>query len=240
MSNVLAIITARGGSKRIPQKNIKEFCSQPIIKYSIDAALQANIFNEIMVSTDDIEIACIAEKFDAKVPFMRSEKNSDDYATTADVIREVIFEYKNRQQFFDYICCIYPTVPFIKAKKLKEAYEILKTSDKETVVPVVKYNSSIQRALKIEDGLLKYIYPEYINKRSQDLESAYYDCGQFYFFKTEAFLKNNTLFSSKTIALELSELEVQDINTNEDWKLAEIKYEILQKINKKNIKSYLG
>ena len=224
----IAIITARGGSKRIPRKNIKEFCGEPIIKYSIDAAKESGCFSEIMVSTDDFEIAKIAQKFGAKVPFMRSEKTSNDFATTSDVIEEVISEYHKIGQSFDYACCIYPTAPFISAKKLQESYDLIINTDTDSVIPVVRFGFPIQRAFKIENNKLKFMWAKNAEKRSQDLEPAYHDCGQFYFFRTEMFLRNKEILTNNTTPLEISESEVQDIDTEEDWKIAEIKYKILK------------
>ena len=235
MKKCLAIITARGGSKRIPRKNIKNFLGSPIIKYSIDAALQAGCFTEVMVSTDDEEIAQLAISFGAIVPFIRSNKNSNDFATTADVITEVLNMYKEKGEHFDYACCIYPTAPFVTDFKLQEAYKMLIEKNAETVVPVVSFGFPILRSLKIEDGLIKMNWPEYISTRSQDLAPAYHDCGQFYFIKTDLFLKNKKLFSENSVGYEMPESEVQDIDTEEDWKVAEIKYSFLLERNKGKI-----
>lgn len=233
MKKCLAIITARGGSKRIPRKNIKNFLGSPIIKYSIDAALEANCFSEVMVSTDDKEIASLALALGAKVPFMRSNENSNDFATTAEVITEVLQKYKDAGQYFDYACCIYPTAPFVTSFKLQTAYKMLIEKNVETVVPVVSFGFPILRSFKMENGLIKMNWPEYISARSQDLPPAYHDCGQFYFIKTDLFLQNKKLFSDNTIGYEMPESEVQDIDTEEDWKVAEIKYTfLLNKIKK--------
>lgn len=227
MSNCVAIITARGGSKRIPRKNIKNFLGYPIIKYSIDAALQAGCFDEVMVSTDDKAIADVAISFGAKVPFMRTAVTSNDFATTADVISEVLNSYKLQGKNFQYCCCIYPTAPFVTAQKLKNAYYELINSDAESLVPVVRFGFPIQRSFKIENGLVKMNWPEHMNSRSQDLVPAYHDCGQFYFLRTDSFLKNGKLFTDFTIPYEMPESEVQDIDNEEDWKIAEIKYTFL-------------
>ncbi|WP_264535079.1 pseudaminic acid cytidylyltransferase [Flavobacterium sp. N1736] len=232
MKNCLAIITARGGSKRIPRKNIKNFLGNPIIKYSIDAALQAGCFTEVMVSTDDEEIATLALSLGAKVPFMRSNENSNDFATTAEVITEVLEMYKKAGQHFDYACCIYPTAPFVTDFKLQHAYKMLIEKNAETVVPVVSFGFPILRSLKMENGLIKMNWPEYISTRSQDLAPAYHDCGQFYFIQTDLFLKNKKLFSDNSVGYEMPESEVQDIDTEEDWKVAEIKYSFLLEKNK--------
>jgi pseudaminic acid cytidylyltransferase len=224
----LAMITARGGSKRIPRKNIKEFLGVPIIKYSIDAAIEAGCFDEVMVSTDDQEIADYAISFGAKVPFLRSKETSNDFATTADVIAEVLSDYGKRSKDFDYFCCIYPTAPFISPRRLREGYKLLKQSNADSVVPVVRFSYPIQRALKIEGERLKMIWPENVSVRSQDLMPAYHDCGQFYWARTASFLKAKNLFSEHVVPLEITEHEVQDIDTEDDWKLAELKYKALR------------
>ncbi len=226
MGNCLAIITARGGSKRIPRKNIQYFLGKPIIEYSINAALQSACFTEVMVSTDDAEIAEVAIRAGAKVPFMRSIKNSDDNAVSAAVVMEVLQAYSEKGIEFEYCCCIYPTVPFITPEKLDKAFELLKRSGAKSVVTVVPYSFSIYRSFKIEQGLLRMNWPEYMNTRSQDLNPTFHDCGQFYFLKVATFLKEGVFFTDNTIPLELNELEVQDIDTLTDWKIAEIKYKL--------------
>jgi N-acylneuraminate cytidylyltransferase len=224
----IAIITARGGSKRIPRKNIKLFLGQPIIKYSIDAALKAGCFDEVMVSTDDKEIAEISISCGAKVPFFRSELSSDDHASTPVVIEEVISEYNKRGITLDYVCCIYPTAPFLKAEKLKEAMDTLEKTGVDSVFPVVQFSYPIQRALKIEsNNEVKMIWPENLNKRSQDLMFTYHDCGQFYALNTKSFLDQKKLFCEKSSPIIMSELEVQDIDNEEDWRIAELKYKTL-------------
>lgn len=225
----LAIITARGGSKRIPKKNIKEFCGKPIIAYSIGAALDSGVFDEVMVSTDSEEIAEIARKYGASVPFMRSEAASDDYATTADVIIEVLNEYKKMGKEYEAFACIYPTAPFITGKKLKEASDLLKNAD--GVVPVVKYSFPPQRAFVIREGFIKYQYPEHERTRSQDLEPIYHDCGQFYFCSTKKFLEIQSLILPNTCPYIMPEEEVQDIDTMSDWEIAEAKFSLLNKQN---------
>ncbi len=224
----LAMITARGGSKRIPRKNIKEFNGKPIIAYSIEAALKSGAFDEVMVSTDDQEIADIARKYGASVPFLRSEKTANDFATTVDVIDEVISEYHSRGTDFDMFACIYPTAPFITSEKLKEAVEKLSSSDADSLIPVVRFSYPPQRAMEIHDGKLVFRQPENLSKRSQDLEPHYHDAGQFYVVRTESFLKNKGIMVGEILPMELSELEVQDIDNEVDWKLAEMKYKLLQ------------
>ncbi|HEY3375037.1 MAG TPA: pseudaminic acid cytidylyltransferase [Candidatus Aquicultor sp.] len=224
----LAIITARGGSKRIPRKNIRAFLGYPIIKYSIDAAMSAGCFDEVMVSTDDEEIAGVAKELGAEVPFLRSEASSSDLATTADVIEEVLLEYKKRDEVFSYCCCIYPTAPFISLDNLKDGFSTLKTTSADSVLPVVRFSYPIQRALKIENGRLSMIWPENMDSRSQDLMSTYHDAGQFYWLKVGSFLRQKKLFMDNTYAVEVPESEVQDIDNEEDWKIAEMKYRILR------------
>lgn len=222
----IAIITARGGSKRIPGKNIKEFCGKPIIAYSIEAALKSELFDVVMVSTDSEEIADIAKSYGAEVPFMRSQKNSDDYATTADVLHEVISKYEELGQHFDIMCCIYPTAPFVTSTKLKTAYEFMKKKKGDALIPVVKYSFPPQRCFVIRSERIQLLHPENMNIRSQDLEPYYHDAGQFYFWKTNKF---STVFVKNTVPYILDDMEVQDIDNIEDWKIAEIKYKNLKK-----------
>lgn len=223
MSRNLAIITARGGSKRIPRKNIKEFCGKPILHYSIQAALDAGIFDEVMVSTDDEEIAEIAKAAGARVPFFRSEQTANDFASTDDVIMEVLSEYQKRGEVFDAFCCLYPTAPFLNGQRLKEAMALLDTAD--SVMPIVPFSYPPQRGLIInEKGLVARQFPEYATARSQDLPKVYHDCGQFYACRTKPFLETGTTDVENLVPLILSEMEVQDIDTLEDWEIAEIKY----------------
>lgn len=226
--SAVAIITARGGSKRIPGKNKKEFLGKPIISYSIEAALQSGIFDEVMVSTDDEEIAEIARRAGASVPFMRSEKTANDFATTDDVLMEVLEEYEKRGKTFDYMTCIYPTAPFVTAKKLQEALQILKDNKASGVMPVVRFSFPPQRGMAIRNGILEYSYPENAMKRSQDLEPMYHDCGQFYVYDVKKYRACKGDLPDGYFPIEVSELEVQDIDNMSDWKLAEIKYEIMK------------
>lgn len=223
----IAIITARGGSKRIPRKNIKEFCGKPILAYSIEAALQSGRFDTVMVSTDDEEIAGIAKEYGAEVPFYRSDATANDFATTNDVLIEVLSEYEKRGQHFDIGVCIYPTAPFVTAEKLQSALRELEESDADTLIPVVQFSYPPQRALVVENSGMVFKYPEYLDSRSQDLQPHYHDVGQFYIFRTEAFLENRRLMVGKLLAFELSELEVQDIDNQTDWEIAEIKYRMM-------------
>lgn len=223
----IAIITARGGSKRIPKKNIKEFCGKPILAYSIEAAIASGIFDTVMVSTDDEEIAQVARQYGAEVPFYRSEATSNDYATTNDVLLEVLKEYAERGEQYEMACCIYPTAPFVTAEKLKHAVAQLSESDADTLIPVVAFSYPPQRAMVVENDRLVFKYPEHLDSRSQDLQPHYHDVGQFYVFRTEAFKKNKKLMVGNILPLIVSELEVQDIDNMTDWKIAEMKYQLM-------------
>ncbi len=224
----IAIITARGGSKRIPKKNIKDFLGKPIIAYSIEAAISSGIFDEVMVSTDSEEIAMIGKKYGAKVPFMRSERTSNDYATTADVLLEVLEEYSKRGKTFSYMSCIYPTAPFVTAEKLQQAYHLL--SDQEeaaALMPVVPFSYPPQRGYIMSQEYLKMKWNENFNARSQDLEKIYHDCGQFYFYRVDKYLAAKGQISEGIVPYVLDELEVQDIDHETDWRLAELKYQLM-------------
>lgn len=228
MGSRIAIITARGGSKRIPRKNIKDFCGKPILAYSIEAALQSGLFDEIMVSTDDVEIAEIARQYGAKVPFYRSRETSNDYATTNDVLLEVLSEYEKRGQIFETAVCIYPTAPFVTAGKLQQGIRQLEESDADTLIPVVTFSYPPQRAMIVENQRLIFEYPQYLDSRSQDLVPHYHDVGQFYVFRTKAFHENRRLMVGNILPFVVSELEVQDIDNETDWEIAQMKYRLMQ------------
>ena len=223
----VAIIPARGGSRRIPRKNIRDFLGKPIIAYPIAVAIESGCFDEVVVSTDDAEIAETAKRFGAGVPFMRSAKTSDDHATTADVLREVLDEYTRRGQEYDAACCIYPTAALATADRLREGMRIL-ASDAvlESVVPVLRFGYPIQRALKIENARLSMIMPEHMNSRSQDLMAAYHDAGQWYWFRTAAMLDGDNLLGGACAPVILDEHDAQDIDNESDWLLAEMKYRL--------------
>ena len=229
--NNLAIIPARGGSKRIPLKNIKDFFGKPIISYSIEAAVKSRLFTEVMVSTDNNKIAEISKRLGAKVPFMRSVENSDDIATLSEVVYEVLNEYAKEGKNFDCICCIPPTAPFITIEQLSNAFNKLKDEFLDSVCSIFKSSNPIFRALEFcENNKLKMILPQYLNARSQDLKPKYHDAGHFYWVKTTEFIKGKNLFCKNGSAIILSELEVQDINDDTDWELAKLKYALLQNI----------
>jgi N-acylneuraminate cytidylyltransferase len=222
----VAIITARGGSKRIPRKNIKPFAGFPIIKYSIEAALKADTFDEVMVSTDDREIAEISTSLGAAVPFFRSAAASNDHAGTAEVILEVIEEYRKRGKWFEHLCCIYPTAPFVTPEKLKTAMALLIEQDVDAVLPITRFSYPIQRSLKLEEGWVRMNWPENYHTRSQDLMPVYHDCGQFYCLKTRSLVEQEILYCKRTLPVIIPESEVQDIDNEEDWKIAEIKFKM--------------
>lgn len=220
----LAIIPARGGSKRIPRKNIKNFHGKPIIAYSIEAALKSGLFDEVMVSTDDVEIKNISLELGAKVPFLRSENTSNDTATTLEVIREVLESYKKEDRTFDEVCCIYPTAPLMKSSHLTAGLDLLE-NEIASVFPVVPFSFPILRSLKVdEDNFVSMNWPEYSQTRSQDLPAAYHDAGQWYWLRPE--LISNSLYSDNSKVIILSEMEVQDIDNESDWKMAEVKWEM--------------
>lgn len=224
----IAIITARGGSKRIPRKNIKEFCGKPILAYSIEAARTSGLFDTVMVSTDDREIAELARKYGAEVPFFRSERTAGDFATTNDVLLEVLEEYEKRGERYDLGCCIYPTAPFVTAAKLKDALGRLEGSGADTLIPVVAFSYPPQRAMVVREDRLVFESPQYLDSRSQDLEPHYHDVGQFYLFYTEAFRRNGKLMVGNILPYVVSEMEVQDIDNQTDWEIAEIKYRCME------------
>ena len=220
----LAIIPARGGSKRIPRKNIKNFHGKPIIAYSIEAALKSGLFDEVMVSTDDVEIKNISLELGAKVPFLRSENTSNDTATTLEVIREVLESYKKEDRTFDEVCCIYPTAPLMKSSHLTAGLDLLE-NEIASVFPVVPFSFPILRSLKVdEDNFVSMNWPEYSHTRSQDLPAAYHDAGQWYWLRPE--LISDSLYSDNSKVIILSEMEVQDIDNESDWKMAEVKWEM--------------
>jgi len=226
----LAIIPARGGSKRIPGKNIKDFLGKPIIAYSIEAALSSGLFEEVMVSTDSEAIASIAKQYGAKVPFYRSEKNADDFATTVDVLFEVIEQYEAKGMSFESACCIYPTAPFVNGSTLKTAFQHFIENRFDSVFPVLRFESPIQRALKVDaDNRISMFYPEHQRSRSQDLEPAFHDAGQFYWFRIDRLYENKKLWAPNSGIIEINAMQGQDIDNLEDWKLAELKYSLLAK-----------
>ena len=219
----LAIIPARGGSQRIPRKNIISFHGKPLISYSIEIAMNSGLFSEVMVSTDDKEIADISYEHGAQIPFYRGKKNSDNFATLADVVSEVITNYKNIGRSFDFACCILPTAPLITLKNLTKGYKLILQGNWKTVRPVVKFSYPIQRALTLKNGQVKFIHPENAETRSQDLDPAFHDAGQFYWMKFETGMSGE-----QKGGFEISELECQDIDTYSDLELSKIKFKMLK------------
>jgi len=225
----IAIIPARGGSKRIPNKNVKIFIDKPILHYSINAATESGLFDEIMVSTDDDKIKQIALECGAKVPFMRSKRNSDDYATTIDVLLEVLESYQKLGVDFEFGCCIYPTAVFINSNLLKNTFDKLVSEKYDTVFPVLRYSFPIQRALRINSNdRVELLHPEFLNTRSQDLDESYHDAGQFYWFKSDVLRNKAKLWTNNSGVEIISEMHAQDIDNQSDWEIAEFKYQFLR------------
>ena len=222
--NKVAIIPARGGSKRIPRKNIKLFAGKPIIAWSIEAAMASGLFNRIIVSTDDQEIATVAEKFGAEVPFLRPTDLADDFAGTNTVVKHAIKWLLHENNFpVEYACCIYATAPFIQINYLRQGLESLVESGKSFAFSVTTFSSPVQRALAINsEGFIEPLYPEYILTRTQDLQEAYHDAGQFYWGRSEAFLNDVVTFSQASIPIILPRYLAQDIDRLEDWHQAEL------------------
>lgn len=221
------MIPARGGSKRIPRKNIRSFLGEPIISYAIRAALKSGLFDEVMVSTDDQEIADVARAYGASVPFMRSADTANDTATTSAVLLEVTACYQERGRSFPDICCLYPTTPMVNAQLLHEAYTLWQTSQMDALIPVVAFSYPPFRGCIIEGDALKLRWPEHADTRTQDLPPLYHDAGAFYFIKTEALINERTLWCKRVAPMVLRDMQVQDIDCEEDWCLAELKYKLL-------------
>ena len=222
----IAIIPARGGSKRIPRKNVKPFLGKPMLAYSVEAAVSSGVFDEVMVSTDDKEIARVAIEYGAKVPFMREAELANDFATANDVVMATILEYEKRGQRFDIGALVFPTAPFVTGEKLRQAARLLEQSDADAVVAVTAFSYPPQRAMVVKDGRLVFEYPEYLDTRSQDLEPHYHDAGQFIVFRVEPYKKNGRLLQGNILPYVLPETQVQDIDTEVDWEMAEMKYRL--------------
>lgn len=224
----LAVIPARGGSKRIPRKNIRDFCGKPIIAYSIEAALETNLFDQVIVTTDDDEIASVAREFGAEIPFIRPAEISDDYTGTNAVVKHAIQWFQGKGHSISLACCIYATAPFVRPEYLKEGHDKLINSEKSFAFSVTSFPFPIQRAIRINSiGEVEAFWPEYINTRSQDLEESYHDAGQFYWGRPEAFLNDKEAYSNISIPVILPRYLVQDIDTDEDWRQAELMFGLL-------------
>jgi N-acylneuraminate cytidylyltransferase len=231
--SIIAVIPARGGSKRIHRKNIRGFCGKPIIAYSIEAAKRTNLFDRVIVSTDDEEIAEISRNLGADVPFIRPESLADDFTGTNSVTKHAIqWLQANEEDSIDFACCIYATAPFLTNENIAKGFDRLKKSTKSFVFTVTNYRFPIQRAIRINSrGEVEALYPENFYARSQDLEDVYHDAGQFYWGRAQAFLDDVVTFSEESLPFILPDYLVQDIDTEDDWKRAEYMYEILQKSN---------
>jgi len=228
----ICVIPARGGSKRIPRKNIKEFNGKPIIAYSIEAALKSNCFDQVIVSTDDDEIAEVAKKYGAQVPFLRPDELSNDYAGTIPVIKHAIEWMEDNKSSVENVCCLYATAPFIRPQIISQAYQQLNNSKADYCFSVTSFVFPIQRAIKIvEKNKVSMFYPEHFDTRSQDLEKAYHDAGQFYWGKAQAFKDELPIFTEVATPYILPRYLVQDIDTPEDWIRAEAMYRALQETN---------
>lgn len=220
--NAIAIIPARGGSKRIPNKNIKLFSGKPIIAYSIKAAKNTGLFKDIIVSTDSNKIAEIAIAFGARAPFIRPDYLSNDYADTASVMIHALNWLEQKEILPDYFCCIYATAPFVSVNDIEKGFELLQTKSAATVYPVTSFAYPIFRALKMDNnGKLEMFWPEHIESRTQDLPCAYHDAGQFYWANTRKFLEEKKLYTKESYSILLERCKVIDIDTMEDWVIAE-------------------
>jgi pseudaminic acid cytidylyltransferase len=226
----IAIIPARGGSKRIPRKNIKDFCGQPMIAWSIQAAIKSNCFEKIIVSTDDEEIAEVARTYGAETPFVRPPELSNDHAGTIPVIAHTIEWINASGSNVDTACCIYATAPFVLATDLQHGLELLKSSKADYAFSVTSFPFPIQRAIRItSENRVQMFQSNNFNTRSQDLEEAWHDAGQFYWGKAEAWLSHKQVFGETAVPVKLPRYRVQDIDTSEDWQRAEYMFEILKK-----------
>jgi N-acylneuraminate cytidylyltransferase len=218
----LAVIPARGGSKRIPRKNVKSFCGKPIIAWSIEAALRSGCFDRVIVSTDDPEIAEVARACGAGVPFMRPAELSDDHTGTVPVVRHAIEWFQRQGAASEKVCCIYATAPFVRSEDLRQGLSVLEQTGCDYAFPVTSYAFPIQRALRLTPGgRVEMFHPEHFHTRSQDLEEAYHDAGQFYWGLLTAWMAQLPIFSANSTPLILPRHHVQDIDTPEDWERAE-------------------
>jgi pseudaminic acid cytidylyltransferase len=224
-----AIIPARGGSKRVPRKNIRDFCGKPMIAWSISAALESGCFDHVIVSTDDVEIAEVAKEWGADVPFMRPRRLADDHTATRPVVNHAIREIAAHHGMPELVCCLYATAPFVRASDLEQGLITLATSGADFAFTVSSFGYPIQRALRItRDGRIAMLHPENRAARAQDLEATYHDAGQFYWGRTQAFLDDMPMFSQASVPILLPRYRVQDIDTPEDWRHAELLFEALQ------------
>ncbi len=225
----ICVIPARGGSKRIPRKNVKKFCGKPMIAWSIEAALQSGCFDLVLVSTDDSEIAEVAQQHGASVPFMRPAKLSDDYTGTLPVVRHAVEWFNSQGSIAERVCCLYATAPFVRGEDILKGLKKLSQGEVDYAFSVTSYAFPIQRAIRLtETGRAEMFYPEYFNTRSQDLEEAYHDAGQFYWGKSSAWLNEKMIFGHDSVPVVLPRHRVQDIDTLEDWVRAEWLFKVMQ------------
>lgn len=231
----LCVIPARGGSKRIPRKNIKVFCGKPLIVWSIEKAIKSKCFDQIIVSTDDIEIADLSKSYGVEVPFMRPAELSDDFTETNKVVAHAINLHIKNYQSPSKVCCIYPSAPFIQIEDLYRGLEILQSTGVDYVFPVTTYAYPIQRSIRIkEDNKIEMFWPEHFHSRSQDLEKAWHDAGQFYWGNTIAWLENKSIIGNNSAPIFLPRYRVQDIDTLEDWERAEWMFQAIYKKKQQN------
>jgi len=224
----IAVIPARGGSKRIPRKNVREFCGKPLIAYSIEVAIETGLFDHVIVSTDDEDIAGIARQHGAETPFVRPDELSDDYTGTNAIVKHAIEWYEDKGEQIDLACCIYATAPLLRADFLRQGFEQMLTCNWQYAFSVTHFEFPVQRALRIgDDCKIEAVDPIAINARSQDLEELWHDAGQFYWGNASAFVNELPLTTGLACGIELPRHRVQDIDTEEDWREAEIRYQIL-------------
>ena len=224
----IVIIPARGGSKRIPRKNIRLFHGRPMITYAIECAQKSGLFSRIIVSTEDEEIAQIAKSYGAEVPFMRSNAAADDFATTSDVLIEVLNELEQSASQPTWACCLYPTTPLLSPEDLQSGYQAFVKGDKDVVLAAVAFDFPVQRAFEIDkEDNVKLREPQFISNRSQDLTPAYHDAGAFYFFECSRLKETGSLWGGKVGACTIPSTRIQDIDTEADWELAAYKYQQL-------------
>lgn len=224
----VAIIPARGGSKRIPGKNIKNFAGKPIIAWSISAAIKTNLFDRVIVSTDDEKIAHVSRKYGAEIPFIRPKKLADDHTGTNEVVKHALLWFAENNQVIEEVCCIYATAPFVTSKSIIEGYKKLIDNNKLFAFSVTTFPFPVQRALRVDsEGSIEAVNPDKIFSRSQDLKEMYHDAGQFYWGRAEAFLEDRVIFSSVSVPVILPRYLVQDIDTREDWDRAELMFKAL-------------
>jgi pseudaminic acid cytidylyltransferase len=218
----IAVIPARGGSKRIPRKNVRLLNGKPAIAYSIQLAHSVGFFDRIIVSTDDPDIAKVSLEYGAEVPFLRSSNLSDDFTNTVDVIADAIKQIQNLGNKFNFVCCIYPVTPLLRPNRVEQALEVLQSGKWDYVFPAIEFSSPIERGFKkLGSGLIEFAFPQFENTRTQDIDKTFHDAGQFYFGKAEAWLDRKSILNGQSTFIELEKNETLDIDDLEDWVLVE-------------------